>query len=276
MATFHGHLHGAPYLGNMPFCGIHNTSFQAKIARSGLPPQDGCRHYMTTHRWCNRAVVDGPGHRCILHRHLPPPPAPVVAAPPPAPAWTLAAIATNAQGVHTAPVTVQMNRAVAKLETVKIPREFDAMLAASQAWHLNVPMEMKQFEVYLRTINDINAWRKKDAPYAKAFRMVCFHISEEKDTEKRREMWRRLFQECVESVGMCQAGHVARLMNALSGFGNKDMRPAIPLGDLIQMKLSAISQMELADADKIRLANEFFDEHGVADEQRAPWLEALA
>jgi hypothetical protein len=42
------------------------------------------------------------------------------------------------------------------------------------------------------------------------------------------------------------------------------------------MKLAAISQMELADADKIRLATEFFDEHAVPAVERAPWLEALA
>lgn len=149
------------------------------------------------------------------------------------------------------------------------------MYAASRAWMNDVPYEMQRFRKYIEVINDINEWMVKHAPYRHVFRAVCYKISKERDEERQSEMWHRLFQECLESVGMCTDGHLSRLVNVFVGFDD-EIKPQIPLGELIQQKLSAISQMDIADADKLRIATEFFDEHAVADEERAPWLEALA
>jgi hypothetical protein len=60
----------------------------------------------------------------------------------------------------------------------------------------------------------------------------------------------------------------------LVGF-DEDFAPPIPFGEILQNKMSAIYALEIETAEKIRQANEFFNEFGVPDEERAPWLEAF-
>jgi hypothetical protein len=266
-----------PRLQGLPtLCGTHRNCYERYVQRSGIPREGGCLFH-GNNGWCQRDAEPG-GHSCAEHRlrgeanRIRPP---VVAPAPARPVrWNLAVIATNNQSVHTAPVNKQMNDGLAKLNTIKVPENFSSMLEATRAWTQHIPNEMKYFTDYLNVMNDVQLWRDKDVRYSSTFRAVCFKIHSEPDKERKKEMWHRLFQECLESVAMCSDGHVSRLINALVGFDD-DFKPAIPLGELIQQKLAAISQMDDA-VDKIRLATEFFDEHAVPDVERAPWLEALA
>lgn len=264
-------------------CGTHRNAYLRHVQDVGPPRPNGCLFYQGYYQngrgWCPHDAEDG-RHQCTAHRQrgevarqrqrLAPVPAPV-----PQVQWTLAQIAVNAQNVHTAPANKQMNEGLNKLYAIKVPDKFSSMFTATRAWMTHIPQELKAFTDYLKVINDVEVWREKEVRYRLAFRALCYKIHTEPDKERQTEMWRRLFQECLEAVGMCTDGHLSRLANALVGFDD-DFKPTIPLGELIQQKLAAISEMEAVDADKIRLATEFFDEYAVPDVERAPWLEALA
>lgn len=265
-----------PTLRELPtFCGTHRNSYDRHVQLRGGPVEGRCIAYHNGH-WCTHEAANNELHVCQDHYNravlVPPaPPAPVVQRPQ---RWGLAAIANNAQSVHTAPVYKQMNEGLKKLYTIKVPDKFSSMFTVTRAWMTHIPQELKAFADYLKVINDVELWRGKEARYRLAFRALCYKIHTEPDKERQTEMWRRLFQECLEAVDMCCDGHLSRLANALVGFDD-DFKPAISLGELIQQKLAAISEMDAADADKMRLATEFFDEHAVPDAERAPWLEAL-
>jgi hypothetical protein len=47
------------------------------------------------------------------------------------------------------------------------------------------------------------------------------------------------------------------------------------LGELIQQKMAAIAGQDIPEDDKRRLANEFFDQHGVVEGERVAWLDAF-
>lgn len=271
-----------PLIQGLPtMCGTHRNAYLRHVQDAGPPRPDGCLFYQNGRGWCQHDAEPG-RHQCAEHRmrgeqarqrEQARQAAPVEAAPARPVRWNLAAIAINNQSVHTAPVYKQMNEGLKKLHAIKVPDKFSSMFTATRAWMTHIPQELKAFTDYLKVINDVEVWRGKEVRYRLAFRALCYKIHTEPDKERQTEMWRRLFQECLEAVGMCCDGHLSRLANALVGFDD-DFKPAIPLGELIQQKLAAISEME--DADKIRLATEFFDEHAVPDAERAPWLEALA
>ena len=94
------------------------------------------------------------------------------------------------------------------------------------------------------------------------------------DAELRKELWRRLYEECSEAVGLCCEGHISRLCNVLVGFDDQ-FKPPVPFGELVQAKMSAISEMDTSLDEKVRLAMEFFDEHKVPTDARMAWLEAF-
>ena len=99
-------------------------------------------------------------------------------------------------------------------------------------------------------------------------------LNAEKDDERRTELFRRLWEECAESVGMCCEGHISRLCNVLVGF-DEAFQPPVPFGEILQSKMAAIAGLDISDDEKRRQANAFFDEHGTPAEERTAWLEAF-
>jgi hypothetical protein len=94
------------------------------------------------------------------------------------------------------------------------------------------------------------------------------------DKERRSELWRRFYEECNESVGMCCEGHISRLCNVLVGF-EEDFKPPVPFGEIVQTTMAKISEMDAPLEEKVKLAMAFFDEHKVPLEARTAWLDAF-
>lgn len=88
------------------------------------------------------------------------------------------------------------------------------------------------------------------------------------------ELFKRTFEECVESVGMCCDGHITRLCNVMVGFDDA-FRPPVPIGDLIQSKMSAIAATDVPTEEKVRQATAFFNELNVPEADRTAWLDAF-
>ena len=134
---------------------------------------------------------------------------------------------------------------------------------------------------YLRVAQDVNRWfNTKDCRvvddnlYRKLLRGLVAMLNAEKDDERRSELFRRLWEECSESVGMCCEGHISRLCNVLVGF-DEAFQPPVAFGEILQSKMAAIAGLDISDDEKRKQANAFFDEHGTPQEERVAWLDAF-
>ena len=114
-----------------------------------------------------------------------------------------------------------------------------------------------------------------DRLYRRTLKGLVSYIERVDSVETKTELYRRLFQEASEAVGMCCDGHLARLVNVLVGFDDA-YRPPVSQGELIQNRISAIAGLDVSVEERQRQANAFFDEIAVPEPDRAPWLEALA
>ena len=209
-----------------------------------------------------------------------PEPAPQVAPPPPAPLPRdgLGALSRDTQNVHTRVVTDQTNAATDKLLKIPVPETQQTEKTLALVWlgGLNV-----SYSSFLRTAGDINRWfNTKDCRavgdnlYRRLLRGSVALIAAEKDDERKHEMYRRLWEECHESVGMCCEGHISRLCNVFVGF-DEAFQPPVPFGEILQSKMAAIAGMDVSEEEKRKLANAFFDEHKTPAEERAAWLDAF-
>jgi hypothetical protein len=69
-------------------------------------------------------------------------------------------------------------------------------------------------------------------------------------------------------------GHLARLCNVFAGFDD-ELSPPVPVTELLQQKIGAISLMDVSVEEKFRLASELFAELKVPDADQVVWREAL-
>lgn len=193
-------------------------------------------------------------------------------------AANLGTLARDSQNVHTRVVTDQTNTATNKLLTVVVPETQQTEKTMTLVWLgiLNIA-----YGSYLRVAQDVNRWfNTKDCRatgdnlYRRLLRGLVATLAAEKDDERRTEMYRRLWEECHEAVGMCCEGHISRLCNVLVGF-DEAFQPPVPFGEILQSKMAAIAGLDVSDEEKRKQANAFFDEHGTPQEERVAWLDAF-
>ena len=202
-----------------------------------------------------------------------------LAPPPPPRVTTLAALAQDGQNVHRTVVSDQTNRSTELLlATPDVAEHCRAHELLAAVW---LDRRIASWPNVRRTVDDIVSWRSKDTCrtendrlYRRLLHALFMRIYRMTDTATRYELWRRFYEECSEAVGLCCEGHISRLCNVLVGFDDA-FKPPVPLGELLQARMSAISEMDVPDQDKIKLATEFFNEHNVPDDQRAAWIEAF-
>lgn len=217
----------------------------------------------------------------IQGRHGPPPdlnerPRPFVLPPRPV---GLAAIARDAQNVHTTAVSQQTNAGLDKL--LAAAREDRAMRAPEWLAAKWLVRAYGSWNIVCRVVNDMQHWyamshckTPNDYLYRRALDGLYLTIQQLRDTETRAELYKRVFEECYESVGQCCEGHISRLCNVLVGF-DESFVPPVPFGEILQNKMAAIAGLEVDTAEKVRQATAFFDEYAVPDADRRAWLEAF-
>lgn len=189
----------------------------------------------------------------------------------------LQALARDPQNVHTQAVSNQTNAAMDKLMECPIPKDQQTEKAMVRVWTSAVAVGWTEM---LRTLNDVNKWfntktcrNQDDHLYRVLLRGLVATINQT-DDEMKIELYKRLWEECRESVGMCCEGHITRLCNVMVGFDDA-FKPQVSLGELIQQKMAAISGLEVEEEEKRRQANQWFDENNVAADDRTAWLEAF-
>jgi hypothetical protein len=203
------------------------------------------------------------------HPHPPPPQVP-----------RLQALAQDQQNVHTREVSQQTNDSTRKLLEVVVPLQQKTEQTLMLSWYAlpNAPAHYKILKVAI----DINKWfntetcrEQGDKLYKHLLRGLVAYISQVHDAETKQELWRRAYQECDESVGMCCEGHITRLCNVLVGF-DEAFQPPVPFAEILQNKMAAIFMMDVPTEEKIQHATTFFNEYAVPDEERHAWLDALS
>ena len=204
-------------------------------------------------------------------------PAPVPAPAPPR--GTLAALARDTQNVHTQAVATQTSAMEAKLLEVPVPESQGTEIAMTQAW-IRLVSHRYSWGRILRTLTDIHGWFNKtmcradnDNLYRRLLRGAVAKINRA-DEPLRDELYKRLWEECYEAVGLCCEGHISRLCNVFVGF-DEAFQPPVSLGEVLQAKMSAIAQLDVPTEMKHTHANAVFDELSVPAVERTAWLEAF-
>lgn len=223
------------------------------------------------YRWIVQGARGDPPD--LTHQPMPDPP------PVPRARNDLAHIAADNQNVHTRAVSQQTNRGLEKLLAAGVGRP----VIRGPEW-LGARWLVKSYgtwESVSKIIKDMKHWyslqmcrTQDDRLYKRSLDGLYWMIRDIDNEETRQEMYKRVFEECDESVGLCCDGHISRLCNVLVGF-DEAFTSQIAFGETLQNRMAAIYGMEIDTSEKIRLAIEFFNEYGVAETERVSWLEAF-
>jgi len=203
--------------------------------------------------------------------------------PPPPPVPELGRIAQDRQNVHDGQVNRLTNEGIDRLCAIPVPAGRDTLRLVVHAF---TGFEDVSYDTSMNVLDDMVMWwntahcrtmapMAPDRLYRRTLKGLVAYIERVESVETKTELYRRLFQEASEAVGMCCDGHLARLVNVLVGFDDA-YRPPVSQGELIQNRISAIAGLDVSVEERQRQANAFFDEIAVPEADRAPWLEALA
>lgn len=185
--------------------------------------------------------------------------------------------AADPQNVHRKEVSEQTNKATEFLLNVKLPAKNQNLLWRFAAVKF-LEFAAENIRLFVDVIADVERWlntdtcrKRDDFLYCRLMYALIMYI---KKSEHANELWKRLWEECCDSLGMCCEGHISRLCNVLVGYV-EGLDAPVALGELMQQKMAAIAAQDIPEEDKKRMANEFFDTHGVPDAERVAWLEAF-
>jgi hypothetical protein len=195
------------------------------------------------------------------------------------PMGDLARLANDVQNVHTAVVSEQMNRGLDKLLAQAVPSRQNSLtlLGAKSPSHVARALKCGEVEAK-KVIRDVRSWYVKtlcrdtnDFLYRRCLDGLVVLISASPHYQ---ELAVRFWEEARDATGMCCEGHLSRLTNVLVGF-DPDVSPPVPVGEILQQKMSAIAATEDAVETKVGKAWTLFLELGIPMNERLEWLEAL-
>ena len=246
---------------------VYVAGLRYAVRLFGVDPIDYSNYYI----WIQNGRVGDPP---IIQ------PAAQPAAPAPArPVPELARIAADRQNVHTAVVSRQTNEnldRILKVDTTSIGNR--SVERIGSIWLLRSFARMHDKFVVL---DDMHKWYVKtmcrtegDRLYKRTLDGVFAMILAISDIEVKRELIKRLYEECLESVGLCCDGHISRLCNVFVGFDDQ-FKTEVSVNEQLQTKIGMIAVMDVPRETKITHATAVLDELQVAPADRVVWLEAL-
>ena len=184
----------------------------------------------------------------------------------------IGAFARDRQNVHTQEVVGMMRDAEALTEEAEgdlLPEIFAAFEPQKEhPRHGEVCRDVTQWwgASYVCTPND---WA-----YQKLVRKIWAKI---RVHAEKQELEKRFWEEALDSLGMCATGHLGRLANVLQGYDETAEPPPVAFNpaECLQNAMARIAEMEEV-ADRLEAARNIFEDLEVPEDERAPWLEALA
>lgn len=187
--------------------------------------------------------------------------------PPPQLKGELHALALDSQNVHTGAVNTQTATGLDILLNTPVPESQVTLDELTEAWAGK--------DMLSPVLQDVRKWHRtktcrdlNDNLYRRALDGLWVRI---KDMP---ELVQRLWEECVESVGMCCDGHLSRLCNVMVGFDDA-FKPVVSVAEVLQQKMAAIAGKDVASHVKVGEAWAVFEELAIPMDQRMAWLEAF-
>ena len=202
------------------------------------------------------------------------------AGPMPGPNQREAQLAADSQNVHTPEVGKQMNDSLAILLAIEVPiTQQDTTKEILASWQRQGHSLADITTVY----HDLVGWWNKtlifvagDKTYKRALRGLWWTIKQYKG-EVRDELEKRLWDECRDAAipySVCAQGHLARLTNVMVGFDDAFV-PPVPIGEILQQKMAAISEMDIEYDQQIKMAEEVLAELKIPAAEHSNWLAAF-
>jgi predicted house-cleaning noncanonical NTP pyrophosphatase (MazG superfamily) len=152
---------------------------------------------------------------------------------------------------------------LARLRAVPIPKDLDALVEFVLPLPENIAYTLVRDYDKLIIPSSTGPVR-----YSKIFDHLWSYIRSHPHKE---ELVKRLTEEIIEGVGVCPNGKLARLMNVVEGY-MEGVSTANPK-ELFQNRMAVIAAME--KTDRLKEATKAFQEFGIPEGERGPWLEAL-
>jgi hypothetical protein len=196
------------------------------------------------------------------------------------PRGELRTIAQDRQNVHTRAVSQQTNRGLETL--LEFQRRTNTPMRSPE-WFASRWLQ-RGYGSWLAvspTVTDMMQWynqrtcrENNDQLYRRTLDGLYLKIKGLSSEDTKTELYKRTFEECFESIGLCCDGHISRLCNVLVGFDDA-FTPPVAFGEVLQNKMAALFAMDIPTEEKLIQAIAFFNEFAVPEAERAPWLEAF-
>ena len=201
-------------------------------------------------------------------------------APAPPPRTELEGFVRDTQNIHTRVVTQQTNSALDILLNAEVPSNQKTIteIHMSIMGHValgRIQTSLTQIDAVDR---DVKRWYRVstcrsdgDYLYKRTLDGLWAKI---KTSSERQELEIRMWQEMVDSLGMCCDGHISRLTNVLCGF-DEAFAPKLSPAELLQNRMAVIAGMEGGIILQVAEAMSAFKELKVPEDQWEAWIDAL-
>ena len=186
------------------------------------------------------------------------------------------AFTDDEQNVHTKVVSDQMNTSLKILLSIPIPETQSTLDEIATAFANELGADSRLHDVY----QDMKHWgnvseifQKGDYLYRRILRGLWSKLKTY-EGEIRRELIKRLWEECSEAAGLCATGHISRLTNVLVGY-DENFQSQISIQEMFQNAMVNIRQMNISIEEKHSMAKKTMDDMNIPHEERDAWLDAL-
>jgi hypothetical protein len=187
-------------------------------------------------------------------------------------------LADDEQNVHTRFVVKQTNTSTDIINKTPVPKNQCTIDEILTAWIQILKLPWSEInDVYL----DMEIWGKKEKIYTDndyLYRNTLrglWALIKTYEGSIFRELLKRLYEECKESLEMCGQGHITRLANVLVGFHESFLSPQSDK-TLFQDKIASLAaDLNLTLEEKIKETVIAMDEYSIPQAERAAWIEAL-
>jgi len=206
---------------------------------------------------------------------------------------TLLTLALDKQNIHTGAVNVKANEAMDSILKTVVSEGCGIFEVIELLWHVwdrdlmitlsnssifkSVEDDIKRHALNLFYINE-KGEKVQEFRYQRLLCCVVQKIqltSFETSFETKNELYVRLWEECVDSLGMCFQGHMSRLCNVFSGF-DPDLPLVASRGEQIQAAFQDLSTKKITFSEKKEEAFKIFEKFLIEDEEaKNAWIEVL-
>ena len=184
-------------------------------------------------------------------------------------------IAHDLQSVHRTEVSEQPNRGIKIILETPVPPEQKTIDALLYSWVSYTPYTSAEV---MKTLVDVEHWYNQSyclEPGDYHYKKLLDHsVALINVSRNRNELFKRLYEEATESVGMCCVGHINRIVNAFVGIVDGFDSP-LPVKELLQTRLASIAATDKSTEEKQKDARIVLTELRIPEAEHAVWLEAF-